>query len=120
MKMIKDLLFFAKVKQMDKMYKDEHIYRYYFIDLRTDKIIGLPLSKYADELTEIYKRKYYESIEQMCEDYDILFKEDSDGISEVNLYTEVKRAYLDLLKEHLKPEEINRRMLESYERVKVI
>lgn len=111
--MKRDLLFFAKIKEMKNTYKDEPIYRYIFVDLRTDVLIGLPVSKYSSELSDIYNRRYYSNIDEIKEDYDILCLED-DNLNQVTSYVDVKQRFLTLSREKIPYEEINQIMMEEF------
>lgn len=114
--MEKKLLYYDRYQNTPKHFNGAPIVIFSFIDVKTGETIQLGECFYHQEVSELLGGKFYMEINEAVNDFDIIWKLKTQGVSPAaETFEEVQNEYLRMLNEGANPKEINQAMIKFYQ-----
>ena len=113
--MEKNLLYYDGFQKMPRHWNGESIHQLYFTDIKTDEDISFLLCNYAQELSVALGKNVYSSIDELENDFDILWDKKESTLSPLKEeFSDVQAEYSRMMNQGVPIEDINAAMLKQY------
>ena len=109
------LLYYDHFKREEKHYGGAPIVHFMYRDVRTGQYVTLGSCFFAEGASEALRGRYYNSILDATNDFDILWNVSDDVISPIdNSFEDVQSEYRRMVDEGVSPLEINSELIKLY------